>query len=798
MTERTKGISGEEGSSCKYHPDEIVRTYFYYGPNAGQRLSRSPNAEHFELLCKDRKTAHEAFAQLAIQDEEWRQGVLRFASKVLSVWKDERAELLSRAYSGTTLRHILMQYVAIDENIAPIVMFKQAVWIIGNNKSADKAEVALGLYDAIERLFYELGARPIVYTRQMLFEDDAFGEFGKARNHMARDPQFSEGQKLTYLYSYDIPLDKTCRSEDFPDEGFIAQFQTRTTTTTYAPLEGDERQKQNVNGRNEAMDLYFRTAAMWKDSILERRIDPNAIHGGNQNEPINQGYVDRYVPLSFLRDDEEIDVFSSFLLDDSKARLLVLTDSGSGKTTFLRGLVALIAQLNETSTDDTADNDRNLAKALDPELTDSDLNVLRSYVPIMLAQPPYSQTENHEGEYGALDAPNNPELFAKTSFGLLPQGYSEPYGGDFNSFLSIIEAANNPLLLVDSIDEVPSNHRHSYIRQLECFVAEYGIRKVIVTSRPLGARETQQLKGFVLGNEPVTIAPLSIEEQNKLAGKVAQNVSLKELACFVGSDSFLTNPLLLTSMARYRGNGGSSISEALSQASQMLVSLGGDFYSESVNDEISRLAFSLSTSGSGIAQRDFEMRIRGSIKDAAQLSESEYSSRVQSVLWRRGLFKIEQAESASNPDKVEFRYEALRSYWAALYLWKTLDTEWVAFEESGYSFNRSDEDPFYPSRTLGLIGRLLTGKRNSSYSALTILLFMDLLCAKPFVTGVPIEILDYVTSCINERVFIGYRYPNRSESERETCRNILQGAETISFNKPLGEALTISEIELNH
>ncbi|MBQ9003631.1 MAG: hypothetical protein IJ087_17430, partial [Eggerthellaceae bacterium] len=173
MTERTKGISGEDGSSCKYHPDEIVRTYFYYGSNAGQRLSRSPNAEHFKLLCKDWRESHEVFAQLAIQDEKWRQGVRSFVSKILSVWKDERAELLSRAYNGTTLRHVLMQYVAIDENIAPVVMFKQAVWIISNNKSADEAEVALGLYDATERLFYELGARPVVYTRQMLFEDDA-------------------------------------------------------------------------------------------------------------------------------------------------------------------------------------------------------------------------------------------------------------------------------------------------------------------------------------------------------------------------------------------------------------------------------------------------------------------------------------------------------------------------------------------------------------------------------------------------------------------------------------------------
>lgn len=245
------------------------------------------------------------------------------------------------------------------------------------------------------------------------------------------------------------------------------------------------------------------------------------------------------------------------------ARLLIQAGSGMGKTTYVKGLSAGIAQarINGDATIFTL-------------LTQSEQSaLLMEWTPVLIAQP--------EGDLAGtgFEALGRDEELAADEFAdflycQLPDTLKDPllaatsdHDAEARKLFKKLLGSRDTLVIVDSIDEVPIAVRDRYIAQLAELVEVYQINRLVVTSRPLEGESEARLKRLV-GGTVISIEAFDLARQRKLfnrlvrafgspaetsfeaSGTSADILSLDGIVQTPGFETITGNPLILTALVR--------------------------------------------------------------------------------------------------------------------------------------------------------------------------------------------------------------------------------------------------------
>lgn len=245
------------------------------------------------------------------------------------------------------------------------------------------------------------------------------------------------------------------------------------------------------------------------------------------------------------------------------ARLLIQAGSGMGKTTYVKGLSAGIAQarINGDATIFTL-------------LTQSEQSApLMEWTPVLIAQP-----EGDLAGTGFEALGRDEELaadeFADFLYRQLPDTLKDPLlaatsddGAEARKLFKKLLGSRDTLVIVDSIDEVPIAVRDRYIAQLAELVEVYQINRLVVTSRPLEGESEARLKRLV-GGTVISIEAFDLARQRKLfnrlvrafgspaetsfeaSGTSADILSLDDIVQTPGFETITGNPLILTALVR--------------------------------------------------------------------------------------------------------------------------------------------------------------------------------------------------------------------------------------------------------
>lgn len=245
------------------------------------------------------------------------------------------------------------------------------------------------------------------------------------------------------------------------------------------------------------------------------------------------------------------------------ARLLIQAGSGMGKTTYVKGLSAGIAQarINGDAT-------------LFALLTQSEQGApLMGWTPALIAQP-----EGDLAGTGFEALGRDEELaadeFADLLYCQLPDTLKDPllaatsdHDAEARKLFKKLLGSRDTLVIVDSIDEVPIAVRDRYIAQLAELVEVYQINRLVVTSRPLEGESEARLKRLV-GGTVVSIEAFDLARQRKLfnrlvrafgspaetsfeaSGTSAGILSLDDIVQTPGFETITGNPLILTALVR--------------------------------------------------------------------------------------------------------------------------------------------------------------------------------------------------------------------------------------------------------
>lgn len=245
------------------------------------------------------------------------------------------------------------------------------------------------------------------------------------------------------------------------------------------------------------------------------------------------------------------------------ARLLIQAGSGMGKTTYVKGLSAGIAQarINGDATIFTL-------------LTQSEQSApLMEWTPVLIAQP-----EGDLAGTGFEALGRDEELaadeFADFLYRQLPDTLKDPLlaatsddDAEARKLFKKLLGSRDTLVIVDSIDEVPIAVRDRYIAQLAELVEVYQINRLVVTSRPLEGESEARLKRLV-GGTVISIEAFDLARQRKLfnrlvrafgspaetsfeaSGTSADILSLDDIVQTPGFETITGNPLILTALVR--------------------------------------------------------------------------------------------------------------------------------------------------------------------------------------------------------------------------------------------------------
>lgn len=245
------------------------------------------------------------------------------------------------------------------------------------------------------------------------------------------------------------------------------------------------------------------------------------------------------------------------------ARLLIQAGSGMGKTTYVKGLSAGIAQarINGDATIFTL-------------LTQSEQSApLMEWTPVLIAQP-----EGDLAGTGFEALGRDEELaadeFADFLYRQLPDTLKDSllaatsdHDAEARKLFKKLLGSRDTLVIVDSIDEVPIAVRDRYIAQLAELVEVYQINRLVVTSRPLEGESEARLKRLV-GGTVVSIEAFDLARQRKLfnrlvrafgspaetsfeaSGTSADILSLDDIVQTPGFETITGNPLILTALVR--------------------------------------------------------------------------------------------------------------------------------------------------------------------------------------------------------------------------------------------------------
>lgn len=245
------------------------------------------------------------------------------------------------------------------------------------------------------------------------------------------------------------------------------------------------------------------------------------------------------------------------------ARLLIQAGSGMGKTTYVKGLSAGIAQarINGDATIFTL-------------LTQSEQSApLMEWTPVLIAQPEGDLAGTGFEALGR-DEELTADEFADFLYCQLPDTLKDPLlaatsddDAEARKLFKKLLGSRDTLVIVDSIDEVPIAVRDRYIAQLAELVEIYQINRLVVTSRPLEGESEARLKRLV-GGTVISIEAFDLARQRKLfnrlvrafgspaetsfeaSGTSADILSLDDIVQTPGFETITGNPLILTALVR--------------------------------------------------------------------------------------------------------------------------------------------------------------------------------------------------------------------------------------------------------
>lgn len=271
----------------------------------------------------------------------------------------------------------------------------------------------------------------------------------------------------------------------------------------------------------DALTRYLEVLASWGD-VLDLRDAPREI---------TPSYLDLYVSPAFawadpvahpadeLADPADANPACIVAQAPGQVRLRIQAGSGMGKTTFVKGLAAGIAQAQ-------LEGDATLLATIAAHSHRA--AGIEELIPVLITQP---KPDRAGRGYELLEGSESPtsDAFAELLFRQLPRlTFKDPFLAAANDdphaaleFFKRLLTLPQALVIVDSIDEVPLAVRDHYIECLEELARAYDIRRLIVTSRPLPTASEAKLEEAGLG-DIVRLVPFDLPRQRELFENVVE------------------------------------------------------------------------------------------------------------------------------------------------------------------------------------------------------------------------------------------------------------------------------------
>lgn len=391
------------------------------------------------------------------------------------------------------------------------------------------------------------------------------------------------------------------------------------------------------------------------------------------------------------------------------ARLLIQAGSGMGKTTYVKGLSAGIAQarINGDATIFTL-------------LTQSEQSaLLMEWTPVLIAQPEGDLAGTGFEALGR-DEELTTDEFADFLYCQLPDTLKDPllaatsdHDAEARKLFKKLLGLRDTLVIVDSIDEVPIAVRDRYIAQLAELVEVYQINRLVVTSRPLEGESEARLKRLV-GGTVISIEAFDLARQRKLfnrlvrafgspaetsfeaSGTSAGILSLDDIVQTPGFETITGNPLILTALVRalLQSNPDERVSAfgVLDTLVALLpkISEKGPFAYD--GEVLERIAFELTCGmltdpaqeqvGDGLPLSTFTRAFTSYLDEArpiatraASTTDTTQADIIDRMVTRRGVLAVRHG-------RISFEHPIIRALFAARYVLATLGNDAVVTKET--------------------------------------------------------------------------------------------------------------------
>ncbi len=484
---------------------------------------------------------------------------------------------------------------------------------------------------------------------------------------------------------------------------------------------------------------------------------------------------------------------------EGAVRLLIQAGSGMGKTTFVKGLAAGIAQMRLM-------HDGTLLNAIASH--SHHVAGIEVFIPVLITQP---RPDRAGKGFDLLkrDEPPTPEEFAEQLFYQLPPAtFQDPFMAAAHddeeaalAFFKQLLTSPRALVIVDSIDEVPLAVRDRYVECLDDLARAWNIRRLIITSRPLAAASEGALED-VVRNNVVQLLPLDSMRQLKLVTNLvrhyaspAQGASspksttdqtalakdlYERVSATPGFRSVLENPLVATALVRALIDAKNTTAyDALRTLTELLPKLPErDPYDDPV---LAHLAYDLARSGTDSAGsvQEFTRRavmcrsiIRsavaggevptegGSKEDNQRLTEQL----VDRMVTRRGILTIREGE-------VVFEHAVIQAFFAAQHVISTLQNDEVGENAADKLSDRVKE------RYQGLLSTSInTTGENAAFLAVLVLLSAHMhYAASP---------LDTLHNDLYLHLAVLVLDPDTAASQHDRAVALFSASHTFDFSAP--------------
>lgn len=410
-------------------------------------------------------------------------------------------------------------------------------------------------------------------------------------------------------------------------------------------------------------------------------------------------------------------------------RVLVQAGSGMGKTTYAIGLVAGIAKWQ-------TEHDVELFTQLVPH---SSATPLTECTPVLIAQSEAGRAGFGFDELKSDNGNLSDEAFAALLYRQLPHMLKEPFlsascndGGKALAMFQQLLRVPNPLVIIDSIDEVPLTVRHRYIEQLEHLIGPegYNISRIIITSRPLAQACEDKLESLVHGTV-MRLMPFNRTRQQALFTRLSKlfykpnttPIAFDRIVETPGFASLLENPFILTKLAQsLASTPQTSAFEILNKLVGLLRKLPDDPYDDPALEHIA-YHMTCSHKGNSLSENDFRRRYQDcrnelniTAREDNQDPELKREGVIDRLVTRRGFLALKD-------ERVTFEHTIIRALFASLHVLNMLPDD-LRLEESRDAYDEAREaydillnkylSPVTDDEAFGLALLLLLSARKAS------------------------------------------------------------------------------------